>query len=151
MTNMKTWLASAVLVGGAGTGGVLGLAAATGPASPTATPSAPRQQGSVGAAALERQTSSLMADDRALARALARARRRLADEVTASEHSLAVLRQRVATREAALARAQAQVQAAPATVLATSVAPASAPTGHATTGASGAGATSGGREGESDD
>lgn len=132
---MKTWLASAVLVGGASGGGALVLAAVSGPATPTATPPPPGRTAPIGSNALGGQTSALLAEDRALQRAVARARKRLGDEVAASEHSLAALRQRLVVTETALAQAQAARAALSAHANTSVVA---APVSHATTGASGA-------------
>ena len=145
MANMKTWLASAVLVGGAGGAGAYVLAATSGPAAPSAVPPATLPVAATDSGNLTRQTSALLADDRALQRAVASARKRLGHEVGASEHSLAVLRQRLLATEAALTQAQAAraaLGAAPARV-----AVAAAPVSHATTGASGAGARGGSAEG----
>ena len=138
---MKTWLASAALVGGATGGGVLALAAVSGPTTPTAAPQPSAPAATTGRNTLTAQTSALLAEDRALKRAVARARKRLGDEVAASEHSLAALRQRLVVTETALA----QAQAAHATLAARVATPlVAAPVSHATTGASGAGRAGGG-------
>ena len=141
MANMKTWLASAMLVGGVGGAGAFALAVTNGPAAPTAVPPTSRPSTAASNTGyLMRQTSALLAEDRALQRAVARARKRLGDEVTVSEHSLALLRQRLITTQAALNQART-MQAGLATQAAVPVA---APASHATTGASGAGRAGGG-------
>ena len=137
MTTVKTWLASAALVGGAGGGAVAGLAAVGGSARPaaaarpvTSTPDTVYLQG---------QIDALLREDRALKHAVHRARHRLAGQVHAGELSLAALNRRITAAQHELAQAQAARARASALTVAPASAPVSTPTTHATTGASGAG------------
>ncbi|HET6818634.1 MAG TPA: hypothetical protein VFH66_15510 [Mycobacteriales bacterium] len=142
MTTVKTWLASAALVGGAGGGAFAGLAAVGDGAQPaaaarpaTATPNTVSLQG---------QVDALLQEDHALKLAVQRARVRLAGQVHAGERSLAALHQRIVAAQNALAQAQAaRARAGSAVTFAPAPAPASTTAVHATTGASGAGAAGG--------
>jgi hypothetical protein len=146
MATVKTWLASAALVGGAGGGGAAVLASTGESAAPVtaARPVAVAPDASY----LQQQIVSLLKEDHALKRAVARARVRLAGQVQAGEHSLAVLNRRILTAQSELAQAQAaraRIVSAPAAVVR---APVSAPVAHATSGASGAGSRHGEDDGE---
>jgi len=123
-----------MLVGGVGGAGAFALAVTNGTAAPAASPPTTRSSAATDTSYLTRKTSALLAEDRALQRAVASARKRLGDEVTASERSLTVLRQRLLTTEAALA----QAQAARAGLARQAAIPVAAPVSHTTTGASGA-------------
>ena len=142
MTNLKTWLASAALLGGATGGGALGLAAAGGPAS-AGTPQPARPSATPDVNGLQQQVAALLSDERALEQAIRAARARLSGQVAASEHSLTAVLQRLARAQAELAQTQAS-RAALLNAPAAQQAPAPArPQAHATTGASGAGGSSG--------
>ena len=148
MATVKTWLASAALVGGAGGGAAAGLAASSSPEQP-ATATAPSAAAAPDAGYLQNQIDSLLQEDRALKRAVGRARQRLAGQVRAGEQSLAALHRRIIATQNELARAQAarsQISAVPAAVA--PAAPATTPVSHATTGASGAGSGHGDDAGE---
>jgi hypothetical protein len=136
MATVKTWLASAALVGGAG--GVTAVLATSGEST---TPAAAARPATVtpDASHLQQQIDALLAEDHALKRAVAQAQARLAGQVHAGEHSLAVLHRRILAAQAELAQAQAaraRIVSAPVTV---ARAPAAAPVVHAASGASGAG------------
>jgi hypothetical protein len=142
MANVKTWLASAALVGGA-SGGALGVAAASGPAT-AGTPQPPRQASTSEVSGLQQQVAALVADERALATAIRAARVRLAGQVAVSEHSLNAALQRLERAQAELAQIQAARTAllnAPAAQQQPPVSRAQ-PQTHTTTGASGAGGSS---------
>jgi len=137
MAKVKTWIASAALVGGAGGGGALAFSAAE-PQTPAPAP-APAVA-LPDARHLQQQIDALLAEDQALKRAVSRARSRLAGQVRAGEKSLAVLRHRIVLAQAELQRARS----AQAAVVVTSIRPAAPatvtqPAAHATTGASGGG------------
>lgn len=137
MATVKTWLASAALVGGAAGGGAAGLAASSDPAQPA---TAPRPAAATpDAGDLQDQIDSLMREDRALKRAVSRARVRLAGQVHAGEQSLAALHRRILAAQAELTRAQAARDHAASVSVAAAPAAATRPPAHATTGASGAG------------
>lgn len=144
MATVKTWLASAVLVGGAG-GGAAAVLATTGESASPAAAARPVAT-TPDAGYLQQQIDVLLKEDHALKRAVAHARVRLAGQVHAGERSLALLHQRILTAQAELAQAQAaRAQIAP---VAAAQAPAPAPVAHATSGASGAGSRSGDDAGE---
>ena len=146
MATVKTWLASAALVGGAGGGAAAVLAGSGESASPA--PATRPVAAAPDAGYLQQQIDVLLKEDRALKRAVARARVRLAGQVHAGERSLAVLHRRILAAQAELARAQAaRVRIAPVQV-AQAQAPAPAPVAHATSGASGAGSRHGDDGGE---
>lgn len=135
MATVKTWLASAALVGGAG-GGAAAVLATTGESASPAAASRPVAT-TPDAGYLQQQIDVLLKEDHALKRAVARARVRLAGQVHAGERSLAVLHQRILTAQAELAQAQAaRARMVP---VAVAQAPAPAPVAHATSGASGSG------------
>jgi hypothetical protein len=143
MANVKTWLASAALVGSA-SGGAVGVATASGSASAGTTEQAP-QTSAPEVSGLRQQVAALLADERALAAAIRAARARLAGQVAASEHSLNAVRRQLGLAEAELA----YVQAARTALLNASAAQQqqsashAQPPAHATTGASGTGGSSG--------
>ena len=143
MATVKTWLASAVLVGGAG-GGAAAVLTTTGESAPVA--SALPAAAAPDAGYLQQQIDSLLKEDHALKRAVARARVRLAGQVHAGEHSLAVLHRRILVAQAELA--QAQAARAHMTPVAVAQAPGPAPVAHTTSGASGAGSERGDGEHE---
>lgn len=146
MATVKTWLASAALVGGAGGGAAAGFAATDGPDAPAAVtrPAASAPD----AGNLQQQIDSLLQEDHALKRAVASARVRLAGQVHAGEKSLAVLHRRILAAQAQLTSAQAARNRAATVVVASAPAPAPTPAAHATTGASGAGSGHGDGEHE---
>jgi len=147
MAATKTWLASAVLVGGASGGVVVGLAATGDPAQPTAAAHPARSAPDAGY--LQQQIDSLLQEDHALKHAVHRARRRLAGQVRAGELSLAALHRRVLAAQTELAHVQAaRPKAASVIAVAAVPAPVTRPAAHATTGASGAGSGSGSGSGE---
>ena len=153
MATVKTWLASAALVGGAGGGAAAVLASTGEPASPA--PAARPVATAPDAGYLQQQIDVLLKEDRALKRAVARARVRLAGQVHAGERSLAVLHRRILAAQAELSRAQAARSRITSTPVAVAHAPAAAPVAHATSGASGSGSRhgddAGEREGGDDD
>src|SRR4051812_4249872 len=108
MATVKTWLASAALLGGAGTA-VAGCSATDGAAqsAPAARPAVVAPD----AGKLQTQIDSLLQEDHALKRAVSRARVRLADQVHAGERSLTALRHRIVAAQSELAQAQTRVQA----------------------------------------
>jgi hypothetical protein len=139
MARVKTWLASAVLVGGAG-GGAAAVIAMPGNSPQPAPAPAARAAAAPDAGYLQQQVDSLLREDHALKRAVSRARLRLAGQVHAGEQSLAVLHRRIIAAQNELARAQAAARTRATTVtVAAAPAPATTPASHATTGASGAG------------
>lgn len=148
MATVKTWLASAALVGGAGGGVAAGLATTSDPARPTAharpVPAAPDT------GVLQREIDSLLQEDRALQRAVSRARTRLSRQVQAGEQSLAALHRRILAARAELVQVQAQgdVNELASVVVTKPAAPPVSPPAHATTGASGAGSRQGDDDGE---
>ena len=147
MATVKTWLASAALVGGAG-GGAAAVLASTGE-SATPTTAARPVAATPDAGYLQQQIDALLKEDQALKRAVARARTRLAGQVHAGEHSLAVLHRRILAAQAELVRAQAaRARMSSASVVASVPAPVAAPVAHATSGASGAGSRHGDDSGE---
>ena len=145
---VKTWIASAALVGGAGGGAAAGLAATDRPSQPAAavqsTAAVPDVEN------LQQQIDALLQEDRALESAIRAAKVRLAGQVKSGEQSLAALHQRILAAQAELAQAEAarnQVSTS------TSQSTAQPPSSHTTTGASGAGTSSGdgGHDGGGDD
>jgi hypothetical protein len=153
MTTVKTWIASAALVGGTGGGVVAGLA--TGGTGQPARAATPPPAAAPDATALQQQIDGLLREDQALKRAVARARLRLEGQVRAGERSLSALHQRIVAAQKELAQAQAaRAAAVTVTVVPAPPAAASTPAAHATTGASGAGTATGDDgepEGGSDD
>lgn len=146
MATVKTWLASAALVGGAG-GGTAAVLSTTGePASPAS--AAQPVASTPDARYLQHQIDALLQEDRALKRAVARARVRLAGRVHAGEQSLAALHRRIQAAQAELAAAQAARARISTVPVAAARAPATAPAAHATSGASGAGSEHGDAEHE---
>ena len=135
MTTVKTWLASAALLGGAGGGAAAGLMA-TGPEQAPAAAQSPTSA-SPDAGQLQQQIDALLQEDQALKRAVGRAHARLALQVHNSQRSLAALQHRIAAAQAELAAAQASRQQVQTVI--TAAPPATAPAQHTTTGASGAG------------
>lgn len=146
MTTVKTWLASAALVGGAGSGVAVGLAASGDPASPTAV--ARPAAATPDAGDLQQQIDALLQEDHALKRAVRRAQLRLAGQVHAGEQSLGALHRRILAAQAQLNRVQAARAGVPPVSVA--AAPAAVPDqqAHATSGASGAGSGHDGSEHE---
>jgi hypothetical protein len=144
MATLKTWLASAALVGGAGGGAAAGLAATGEPTQ--AASSAPPATAAPDAGQLQEQIDALLQEDHALKHAVSRARSRLTAQVHAGERSLAVLHQRIVAAQAELNSAQA-ASARISTVTVGAPAATTATT-HATTGASGAGSHGGDDSGE---
>ena len=148
MTTLKTWLASAALVGGAGAGVAAGLTTTS--TDQQAAAAQPPVAGVPDATYLQQQIDVLLQEDRALNEALRRARARLSGQVRAGERSLAALQHRILAAQVELARAQAARAQMPSAV---ATAPTTrAPASHATTGASGASPHAGDdqREGSND-